>query len=123
MREHAVHFRLTHRDRFVLGSGKADHARSFANEIPRPADELVVLVEQMHVYNQVAREKLPRRLAFLSLFNFRHALGRDEHFVNQIAHLLGLDPLLDVLLDLVLLAGKDVDHEPLIFACECLRHG
>src|SRR6266481_4950096 len=76
----------------------------------------------MHVDDQVAREKLASRLALFSLLNFRDALRRDEHFVNQVAHLLGLDALYDVLAHLVFLTGKDVDDEPLVFACEYLRH-
>src|SRR5438067_7390989 len=44
LREHAVHFRLAHRDRFVFGPGKTDHTRRFTDEIPGPADELIVLV-------------------------------------------------------------------------------
>src|SRR5438094_34355 len=45
LREHAVHFGLPHRDRFVLGSGKADHAGCVTNEIPGAPDQLIVFVE------------------------------------------------------------------------------
>src|SRR6266480_1829166 len=51
LREHAVHFGLTHRDRFVLGAGKTDHAGSIANKIPSAPYELIILVEQMHVHD------------------------------------------------------------------------
>src|ERR1051325_7466499 len=122
LREHAVHFRLTHWDRFVFGAGKTDHSRRFANEIPGPSNELIVFVEQMHVHDQIAGKKFSRRLAFLPLLDFRHPFSWDEHLINEIAHFLGFDPLLDVLLDLVLLAGEHMDDKPLIFACQCLRH-
>jgi len=122
LREHAVDFGLSHRDRFVFRSGKTNYPWRFANEIPGPANELIVFVEQMHVHDQVTGKELAGRLAFFALLDFRDPLGRNEHFVNQIAHLLGLDSLVDVLLDLVLLAGEHVHHEPLIFACECLCH-
>ena len=93
-----------------------------ADEIPGPADELIVLVEQMHVHDQVAGEKFARRLALLAALDLRDALGRDEHFENHVAHLLGLDALLDVVAHLVLLAGKHVHDEPLIFWGENLGH-
>src|SRR6266853_2660248 len=51
--EHAVDFGLSHRARFVLRSGKTDHTRRLSNEIPGPANELIVLVEYMHVHDQV----------------------------------------------------------------------
>src|SRR5207253_8401525 len=76
----------------------------------------------MHVDDQVTRKKFPRRLAFLAFFDFRDALGRNEHFVNQIAHLLGLDTFQDVLAHLVFLSGKHMHDIPLIFACKCLCH-
>src|SRR5205814_4717106 len=120
LREHAVDFRLAHRDRFVLGAGKADHARCIADKIPGAPDELIALVEQMHVHDQITGEKLAGGLAFLALFDFGDALGGDEHLVNEVAHLLGLDPLLDVLLDLVLLSGAHVNNAPSIVACESL---
>src|SRR5256885_7480652 len=108
LREHRLDLRLPHWDRFIFRSGKADYAGRFANEIPSPADELIVLVEQMHVYDQVARKKFPRSLALFALLNFRDAFGRDEHFVNQVAHLFGFHALIDVLFDLVLLAGENM---------------
>src|SRR6266404_6203139 len=76
----------------------------------------------MHVNDQVAGEKLPRGLTLFPFLDFRDALRRDEHFVNQVTHLLGLDAFQDVLAHLVFLAGKDVHDVPLIFACECLCH-
>ena len=101
---------------------KTDHARGFANEIPRPADQLIVFVEQVHVYDEIAGEKFSCRLAFLAALDFRDALRRHEHFENHVAHLLRLDPLLDVVAHLVFLAGKHVHDEPLIFWGENLGH-
>ena len=40
---------------------------------------------------------------------------RDEDFGNELTHFLGLDPLLDALLNLLLLAGESMDHKPLVF--------
>src|SRR5437899_9215996 len=122
LRKHALDFGLSHRDRLVFGSGKTDHAGGIANEIPGASDELIVFVEQMHVDDQVAWEEFPCRLAFLALLDFRDAFGRNEHLVNQVAHLLGFDTLEDVLAHLIFLSGKNVHDVPLIFACECLRH-
>src|ERR1700736_6810418 len=58
LREQAVHFRLAHRDWLIFGAGEADYTRRFTNEIPGAPNELVVLVEQMHVHDQVSREKI-----------------------------------------------------------------
>src|SRR5207237_667328 len=60
--------------------------------------------------------------AFLAFLDFGDALGRDEHFVDDIAHFFGFDALLDIILDLVLLAGEHVHNVPLILSCECLGH-
>ncbi len=76
----------------------------------------------MHVNDQVAGEKFPSRLALFPFLDFRDALGRNQHVVDQVAHFLGLDAFQDVLAHLVFLSGKDVHDVPLIFACECLCH-
>ena len=122
LREHAVHFRLAHRDRFVLGPGKTDHTGCVPNEVPGAPDKLIVFVEQIHVHDQIAREKFARCFALFALLNFRNALGRDEDFVDQVAHFLSLNALEDILAHLVFLSGKHVHDEPLIFACERLCH-
>jgi hypothetical protein len=76
----------------------------------------------MHVHDQVAGKKFARRFALFAFFDFRDALGRDEHFVDQVAHFLSFDALEDILAHLVFLSGKHVHYVPLIFACERLCH-
>ena len=84
---------MPHWDGLVFRTGKTDHAGCIANEIPGASHELIVFVEQMHVDDQVAGKKFARRLALLAFLDFRDALGRDKHFVHQVAHFLGLDAL------------------------------
>src|SRR5437762_4028528 len=122
LREHAFHFRLSHRDGFILGSGKPDHARCIADEIPGPPDQLIVLVEQMHINDQITGEKFPRGFSLFTFFDFRDAFGRKEHVVNHVAHLFGFDAFQNVLAHFVFLTGKHMHHVPLIFRCECLSH-
>ena len=76
----------------------------------------------MHIHDQVAGKEFSRGLALLTFFDLRDAFGWDEHLIDNIAHLFGLDALLDIILDLVLLPGKHVDDKPLILRCECLSH-
>src|SRR5213595_1379426 len=76
----------------------------------------------MHVHDEVTGEKFPCGLAFFAFLDFGNALSRDEHFVDDVAHLLGFNALLDIILDLVLLAGEYVHNVPLILGCECLGH-
>jgi hypothetical protein len=113
---------LPHWDGAIFRPGKTDYAGRFPNEIPRPTDELIFLVEEVHVDDEVAREKFPCRLAFLPPLDLRDALGRDEDLENYVAHFLGLDPLLNVLAHLVLLSGEHVDDVPLIFWGEDVGH-
>ena len=72
--------------------------------------------------DQVAGEKLARRLALLAALDLGDALGRDEHFEDDVAHLLGLDALHRFVVHLVLLSGEHVHDVPLIFWCENGSH-
>ena len=45
-----------------------------------------------------------------------------QHLENDVAHLFGLDALLDVVAHLVLLSGEDVNDIPLIFGGESVGH-
>src|SRR5437762_915915 len=122
LREHAFHFRLSHGNGFVLGSGKPDHARCIADEIPGAPDQLIVLVEQMHINDQITGEKFPRGFSLFAFFDFRDAFGRKEHVVNHVAHLFGFNAFHNILAHFVFLTGKHMHDVPLIFRCECLSH-
>ena len=76
----------------------------------------------MHVHDEVTGEKFSCGLAFFTFLDFGDALGWDEHFVDDVAHFFGFDALLDIILDLVLLAGEHVYNVLLILCCECLGH-
>ena len=62
----------------------------------------------------IAREELLRDRALLAVFFFGDALGRDHAPTDELFHTLELDPGLDRLLGLVLLAGERVKHKPLL---------
>ena len=64
--------------------------------------------------NDVAGKELAGGLGLLAALDLGDALGRNEHVVDVVAHLLGLDALGDVFVDLVFLAGEDLDDKPLI---------
>ena len=68
---------------------------------------------QVHVDDQVAGEKLARRLGLLAALDLGNALRGDEHLVDHVAHLLGLDAAFEAVAHLVLLAGEHVDDVPL----------
>src|SRR5204863_9908085 len=104
LREHRFDFRRSHRDWFILRSGKPDYPWRILDKIPGAIYQLIILIEQMHVDNEVAGKKLPCRLALFAFFDFRNPLGWNKYFVDDVVHFLGLDALLDILLDLVFLA-------------------
>ena len=58
----------------------------------------------MHVDDQITRKKFASGLTFLAAFDFRNALRGNEYFENHVPHFLSLDPFLDIIPDLVLLA-------------------
>jgi len=50
--------------------------------------------------------------AAFTIFNLDLFLGRDHHIEDLILHPHGLDPLLEVMADLVFIPGIAVDHVP-----------
>ena len=97
----------------IVAVGKADDAVGLADEIPGALDELLFLVAQVHVDVDVAGMELALRLDLLAALHFGNALGRDDDFADQVAHLLGLGAALEAFLHLLFLAGKNVQGVPL----------
>src|SRR5581483_10909250 len=60
--------------------------------------------------------ELARGFAFFTTLDLGNAFRRDEHVVNEVAHLFGLDALDEVVVHFALLSGEDVHCIPLIFA-------
>src|SRR5207249_8184108 len=82
LRQHRFDLRWSHRNRLILGAGKSNYSGRVFDEIPGAIDQLIVLVEQMHVHDEVAREKFSRSLALLSLLNLGDALGWDKYLID-----------------------------------------
>src|SRR5262249_129408 len=102
--------------------GKPNHPGCISDEIPGATNQLIVLVEQIHVNDQVPWEEFSRGFSLLAFFDFRDAFSRKQHVVNEVAHLLGLHTFQNVLAHFVFLTGKHMHDIPLIFCCERLSH-
>ena len=83
LRKQAINFLRTHRNRAVLGAGEAEDTIGFLDEIPGLVNELVILIEEMHIDDDVAGEKLPSGLGFFATLDFLNALGGNEDFVTR----------------------------------------
>ena len=90
------------------------HARRVANDVPR-----VVVVD--HLHQQVAREDLLLDDLLLAALDLHHILHGDVHAEDLALHLHGVDAVLEVRLDLVLVARVRVDHVPIAGASEGTR--
>src|SRR6266849_4591037 len=97
---------LLQRHRAVRGTHEARDARRVANDEPR-------LVRHHHAHQDVAGEDSLLHVAALAVLDLDLVLHRDEHLQDLVLHVHGLDPLLEVLLDLLLVAGVRVDDVPL----------
>ena len=113
--EHAVDLFLAHRDGLVLGAGEPDDTCGVLDEIPSLVDEFVVLIKEVHIDDQIAREELARGLGLLAALDLLHTLGGDQHLEDMVAEFLGGDSLDDVVVDFLFLSGEDVNDEPLVF--------
>src|SRR5438105_1668424 len=100
------HLFFLERHRAVRRADKARHARRVADDEPR-------LVRHLHPDQDVAREDPLLDLAALAVFDLDLVLHRDEHLEDLVLHVHRLDPLLEVLLDLLLMSGVGMDDVPL----------
>ena len=74
-----------------------------------------VFVQQHHVNVDVAGMELAVGDRLLLVADLNHLLHGHEHFADELPHLLGLEPLLNALFDLLLLARERMDDKPLAF--------
>src|SRR5215472_3597614 len=95
-------------DGLVAGAHEAGHAGRVAHDVPR-------LVRHDHLDQDVAGEDPLLDMPALAVLDLDLVLHRDEHLEDLVLHVHGLDPLLEVLLDLLLVPGVRVDHVPLRF--------
>jgi hypothetical protein len=93
--EQAVDLDLGQRDRLVAGTDEA-------GDSGRVLDEPPGVVGHLHVHEDVAGHRALLGLDLLAVLHLRDLLGRDDHLahVALLAH--RVDPVLEVLLDLVL---------------------
>ena len=115
--EHSLDFFLAHRDGLVLGAGKSDDPRGVLDKVPSLVNEFIVLIEEVHIDDEISREKLAGCFRLLTALDLLHSLGRNEHLEDMISEFFGRDPLDDIVVDFFFLPGEDVDNEPLFFWC------
>jgi hypothetical protein len=115
LRKQAFDLFGAHGNRMVLGASEAQDAIGFLDEIPGLVDELVVLIEQVHVGDDVTREKLASCLGFFTTLDFLNAFGRNQDLVDMVTHFLGRDAAVDVFLNFGLLSGEHMNNIPLVF--------
>src|SRR5205823_13938258 len=85
----------------------------------RVADHEPGLVRHHHPDQDVAREDSLLNMAALAVLDLDLVLHGDEHLQDLVLHVHRLDPLLEVLLDLLLMAGVRVDDVPLRLGFGC----
>jgi hypothetical protein len=96
----------------VIAPDEVDDALGFTHEIIGLLHQLAVVVEEPHVDEDVAGIELPGLLRLLPAFDLGHLLGRHQHFVHVVLHLLHLDELVDVAFRLGLLIGEALHGVP-----------
>src|ERR687897_2790750 len=103
--EDAVDLRLRERDRLAGGADEPRHARRVFDDAPG-------VVVEVHVHEDVAREDALLGLHLLAVLRLDHLLGRDDDAAEAWALVHRVDPVLEVGLHLVLVAGVRVDDVP-----------
>src|SRR5919198_5458030 len=88
------------------GGDEAGHAGRVPHDVPR-----VVVVD--HLHQQVAGEDLPLDDLLLASLDLHDVFHGDDHVEDLVLHLHGVDPGVQVGLDLVLVSRVRVDHVPL----------
>src|SRR5215203_3199313 len=100
-----VDLRLSERDRLVGGADEAGHAR-------RPLDDLPRVLVEIHVHEHVAGHGPLLDRDLLVVLHLLNRLGRDDDLAHGARLVQGGNPVLEVLLDLVLVPGIGIDDVP-----------
>src|SRR5680860_298954 len=103
--EQPVDLRLTERDGLLRRPDEAGHSRGVLDEAPR-------VVGQVHVDEQVARHRALLLLDLLAVLHLLDLLGGDDDLAHGDLLAERLNPVLQVLLDLLLVARVGVDGVP-----------
>src|SRR5260221_592887 len=105
----------------TISAHESDDTLRIADEIPWLFDDAMVLIQQNHINEHVARIKFARRHSFLAATHLSHFLHGNEDLFDQVTHFLGLDPLFNAFFDLLFLAGQRMDDKPLAFHCRRIQ--
>src|ERR1700738_512353 len=97
---------LVQRDRLVAGADEAGHPWRVPDDVPG-------LVGHHHLDQDVTGEDPLLDVAALAVLDLDLILCWDQDLEDLVVHVHRVDPLLEVLLDLLLVAGVGVDHVPL----------
>src|SRR6185437_2882788 len=81
-------------------------------DLGRVLDEMPGLVGQIHLHQHIARKELALRADLGAALDLDDFLGRHQHFLELLGHVLLLGLLADRLSDLLLEAGIDMDDIP-----------
>src|ERR687885_400735 len=112
-------------DRPDLGLLKRRRARAEADETRYPRCvpyNIPRVVVKKHLNQDIAWKDLLLHSATLAVFDFNFLLGGNDHAENLVLHLHRVDAMLQILLDLVLVARVGVNHVPvrLVHTVNCL---
>src|ERR1700730_9182399 len=113
--QHAFDLLRSHRYRTVFCTRKAEHSWRLANKVPGPFYQLVLFVQQIHIYDQVAGKKFSGCFGPFASFGLRNPLCGNQNLIHQVAHFLGFDSTCKIVVNLLLLSGANVNIKPLIF--------
>ena len=106
----------------AFATHETDGPGRFLDEIIGLGQHPAVFVQQGHVDVNVAGMELALGNRLLATTHFDHLFDGQQDLLYKVHHLLGLEALLDALLDLLFLAGKRVNDKPVVLHCYNLRN-
>src|SRR6266568_7536825 len=113
LRRLLLHLLLDRPDLFLLQRDGAVRRADEARDAGRVPDDEPRLVRHLHLHQDVAGEDALLDVAALAVFDLDLVFHGDEDLEDLVLHVHGFDPLLEVLLDLLLVPRVGVDDVPL----------
>ena len=96
----------------LVTTHKPDGSGGILDEIHRLRNNLVLVIPQVHMDEHVPGEQFLHRNFLLAPANIHHLFLGHEHLFDVRAHLLHIDPLIDAVEHLLLLAGEGMNDVP-----------